>query len=270
MRRIELKKYKIDRFKDMKNQPKITLMGAGPGSTDLITIRGLRALRTADVILYDALVNPDLLENVPKSTLKINVGKRARKHRFSQSEINLMAVSYAFSHGHVVRLKGGDPFVFGRAYEELQYAASFDIETVIVPGVSSSTALVGLQEIPLTHRDYSQGFWVLTGTTKYGVLPKDFYLAAQSDSTLVILMGLQKLGEITTVLARYGKGETPVMVIENGSLPKEQIALGTVHSIVDIVAEKGIKTPAIIVIGKVVALHPDLAKNYAVKVNSKN
>lgn len=254
----------------MKKKPRVTLMGAGPGSADLITVRGLIALRTADVILYDALANPELLQNVPESTLKIYVGKRANKHRFSQSEINLMTVSYAFSHGHVVRLKGGDPFVFGRAYEELQYATSFNIETVIVPGVSSSTALVGLQEVPLTHRDYSQGFWVLTGTTKEGGLPKDFYLAAQSDSTLVILMGLRKLVEITTILAQYGKGKTPVMVIENGSLPNEEIALGTVDTIVDVVIEKRIKTPAIIVVGEVVALHPNLAKDYAVRINSKN
>lgn len=257
-------------MKLIKKQPKISLMGAGPGSADLITVRGLRTLRTADVILYDALANPELLQNASKHTLKINVGKRANKHRFSQSEINLMAVSYAFSHGHVVRLKGGDPFVFGRAYEELQYAASFGIETVIVPGVSSSTALVGLQEVPLTHRDYSQSFWVLTGTTKHGVLPKDFYLAAQSDSTLVILMGLRKLGEISAVLHRYGKGNLPVMLIENGSLPNERIVLGTVDTIVNIAEQKGIKTPAIIVVGKVVALHPDLAKNYAVTINSKN
>ncbi|WMX15851.1 MULTISPECIES: uroporphyrinogen-III C-methyltransferase [unclassified Aureispira] len=254
----------------MKKQPKITLMGAGPGSADLITIRGLRALRTADVILYDALANPELLQNVSENTLKINVGKRANKHRFSQSEINLMTVSYAFSHGHVVRLKGGDPFIFGRAYEELQYATSFNIETTIVPGVSSSTALVGLQEVPLTHRNYSQGFWVLTGTTKHGVLPKDFYLAAQSNSTLVILMGLRKLAEITRVLHRYGKGNTPVMVIQNGSLPNERVVLGTVDTIVDIVEKEGIQTPAVIVVGQVVALHPDLVKSYAITVNSKN
>lgn len=257
-------------MKNKKKQPKITLMGAGPGSADLITVRGLITLRTADVILYDALANPDLLGNVPESTLKINVGKRADNHRFSQSEINLMAVSYAFSHGHVVRLKGGDPFVFGRAYEELKYAASFDIETLIVPGLSSSTALVGLQEVPLTHRDYSQGFWVLTGTTKEGALPKDFYLAAQSSSTLVILMGLRKLGKIVEVLRLHGKGETPVMVIENGSLPNEQIALGTVDTILAIVVEKEITTPAILVVGEVVSLHPHLAKNYAVSVKSKN
>lgn len=254
----------------MNKQPKITLMGAGPGSIDLITVRGLRVLQTADVILYDALANSELLESVPKHVLKINVGKRANKHRFTQSEINLMAVGYAFSHGHVVRLKGGDPFIFGRGHEELQYAESFDIETAVVPGISSSTSLAGLQRVPLTHRNYSQGFWVLTGTTKYGTLPKDFYLAAESNSTLVILMGLRKLQEITSILRLHGKAETPVMVVQHGTLPQERVALGTVRTIARIVEEKQIKTPAVIVIGDVVALHPELAKGYAVAAVEQN
>lgn len=251
----------------MTTTPKVTLMGAGPGSPDLITIRGLRALRTARVILYDALANPELLKNAPADTLKINVGKRANRHQYSQSEINLMAVGYAYSHGHVVRLKGGDPFIFGRGHEELQYAATFGIETVIVPGLSSSTALAGLQQVPLTHRQYSQGFWVLTATTKHGTLPDDFRLAAQSNSTLVILMGLRKLPQIVQLLQEQNKQEVPVMVIQNGSLPQEKIALGTVATIEKVVAEQQLRTPAIIVIGAVVALHPALAKEYAVKAN---
>lgn len=250
--------------------PKITLMGAGPGSPDLITVRGLRALRTANVVLYDALANPELLKSAPADALKINVGKRANKHHYTQAAINLMTVGYAFSHGHVVRLKGGDPFIFGRGQEELQYAESFGIETVIVPGLSSSTALAGLQQVPLTHRHYSQGFWVLTATTKYGTLPHDFYLAAQSNSTLVILMGLRKLPQIVHFLQQQGKQDTPVMVIQNGSLPQEKVALGTVATIEKAVAEQQLSTPAIIVVGQVVALHPALAKNYAVQANQSN
>lgn len=252
------------------NTPKITLMGAGPGSPDLITVRGLRALRTANVVLYDALANPELLKSAPADALKINVGKRANKHQYHQSEINLMTVGYAFSHGHVVRLKGGDPFIFGRGQEELQYAESFGIETVIVPGLSSSTALAGLQQVPLTHRQYSQGFWVLTATTKYGTLPDDFHLAAQSNSTLVILMGLRKLPQIVQYLHQHGKQDTPVMVIQNGSLPHEKVALGTVATIEKAVAEQQLSTPAIIVIGEVVALHPALAKEYAIRAKQGN
>lgn len=252
------------------NNPKITLMGAGPGSADLLTIRGLRALRTANVVLYDALANPDLLNNVPKEALKIYVGKRSNQHRYTQAEINLMTVGYAFSHGHVVRLKGGDPFIFGRGHEELQYAEAFNIERVVVPGVSSSTSLAALQQVPLTHRNYSQGFWVLTATTKHGTLPKDFELAAQSSSTLVILMGLKKLPEITSLLHQHGKADTPVMVIENGSLPNERVVLGNVRNIARLTAQQGIQTPAIIVVGEVVSLHPNLAKQYAVQVNGQN
>ncbi|BDS13798.1 uroporphyrinogen-III C-methyltransferase [Aureispira anguillae] len=257
-------------MKRIKNQPKITLIGAGPGSADLITVRGLRALRTADVVLYDALANAELLNNVPKNALKIDVGKRANKHRFTQSEINLMAVGYAFSHGHVVRLKGGDPFIFGRGQEELQYAEAFNIETVVVPGVSSSTALAALQQVPLTHREYSQSFWVLTGTTKYGELPSDFSLAAQSNSTLVVLMGLKKLAEITSLLRKHRKHDTPVMVIQNGSLANEKVAIGTIKNIAKSVHEKNIQTPAIIVIGEVVGLHPTLARDYAIATALKN
>jgi uroporphyrin-III C-methyltransferase len=221
------------------------------------------------VVLYDALANPELLKTAPADALKINVGKRANKHRYSQAEINLMAVGYAFSHGHVVRLKGGDPFIFGRGQEELQYAEAFGIETVVVPGLSSSTALSGLQGVPLTHRHYSQGFWVLTATTKHGTLPDDFYLAAQSNSTLVILMGLRKLSQIVQLLQQQGKATTPVMVIQNGSLPNEKVALGTVETIERAVAEQELSTPAIIVVGAVVALHPALAKSYAAQVKTQ-
>jgi len=244
---------------------KLTLMGAGPGDIDLITIKGKNALQAADVILYDALANPTLLNYAPKGTLKVYVGKRANKHRYTQAEINQLAVQYAYTHGHVVRLKGGDPFIFGRGHEELTYANALGIATEVVPGISSSTALSGLQQVPLTHRAISHGFWVLTGTTKDKQLPKDFYLAAQSDTTIVILMGLRKLPEITTILKEYDKAKTPVMVIQNGSLPNEKVALGTVDTIVDEVKRKEITTPAIIVVGEVVKLHPALAYDYAAK-----
>jgi uroporphyrin-III C-methyltransferase len=247
----------------IKNKPKITLMGAGPGAPDLITVRGLRTLQTADVILYDALANPRLLDSADKAVLKINVGKRAGRHRYSQSEINLMSVGYAFSHGHVVRLKGGDPFIFGRGFEELDYARSFGVHTVVVPGLSSSVSLATLQEVPLTHRNVSHGFVVITANTKYGELPIDFHLAAQSSLTLVVLMGLNKLNEIVRVLTKYNKTETPVMVVQNGSLPNEKIALGTVGNISEVVKKKNIRTPAVIVIGDVVSMHPQLADFYA-------
>ncbi len=243
----------------MKLQAKITLVGAGPGDPELLTIKGLRAIQSADVILYDALVNRELLKEAPSHALKIYVGKRADNHRYSQDEINLMLVQYAFSNGHVVRLKGGDSFVFGRGHEEITYADAFGIETVIVPGISSCISVPELQRVPVTRRGVNESFWVLTATTKNGCLSKDLRIAAQSNATAVILMGIRKIAQIAEIFARQGKGNTPVLVVQNGSLPSERKLLGTVNDIAKKVVNEGIGAPGIIIIGEVVALHPELA-----------
>ncbi len=240
-------------------QPKITLVGAGPGDPDLITIKGINALGEADVVLYDALVNPELLKYVPLKAKKVYVGKRNGQHTFSQDEINKLLVDYAFSHGHVVRLKGGDPFVFGRGSEELDYADTFNIETDLVPGISSSIGVPALQRIPVTHRGTSESFWVLTGRNSEGKVPDDVKLAAQSGATVVILMGLGKLKEIVSIYQSYNRNSTPVAVIQNGSLPTENIALGSIDTIVEAVKQEGISAPAIIVIGEVVRKNPQAA-----------
>lgn len=245
--------------KAMNFYPKITLVGAGPGDADLISLKGLKALSTADVVLYDALVNEALLEYAPKAVRCIFVGKRAKCHAHSQQEINEMLVSYARSYGHVVRLKGGDPFVFGRGGEELEYAAEHGIHVDVVPGISSSIALAGLQGIPLTHRGISESFWVITGATTAGVISKDIHAAAKTDATVVVLMGLNKLAEIAEVYIREGRGGLPVAVIQNGSLPDEKIALGTMDTIVANAQDQQIGAPAVIVIGKVVAKHEHFA-----------
>lgn len=239
----------------MNPYPKITLVGAGPGDTDLISLKGLRALSRANVVLYDALVNEELLNHAPQDALRIFVGKRANKHAYSQQEINKLMVSYARSHGHVVRLKGGDPFVFGRGGEELEYAAKHHIETSVVPGISSSIALAGLQGIPLTYRGISESFWVITGATTAGVISNDIYAAAKTSATVVILMGLNKLAEIVRVYEAEGRHKLPIAVIQNGSLPNEKIALGTMETIVERAGILGIGAPAVIVIGEVVAKH---------------
>lgn len=237
--------------------PRLTLVGAGPGDPELITVKGLNAIATADVILYDALVNPELLKHAPVDALKIYVGKRNSNHAYTQEQINLLLVDFAFSHGHVVRLKGGDPFVFGRGHEELAYAESFNIPTTIVPGLSSSIAVPELQGIPVTNRGTSESFWVITGTTSKGQLSEDIKLAAQSTATVVILMGLSKLKEITEVFKSNGKQDAAIAIIQNGSLPTEKIALGTVDTIVDIIANEKIAAPAVIIIGDVVKLHAE-------------
>ncbi|MBY0245389.1 MAG: uroporphyrinogen-III C-methyltransferase [Sphingobacteriaceae bacterium] len=252
--------------KDIKRIPKITLIGAGPGDPDLLTIKGLKALKTADVVLYDALTNVELLENAPQNAIKIYVGKRFGVHSLSQTDINQLIVENALNHGHVVRLKGGDPFVFGRGYEELDFAVAHNIPVDVIPGISSSIGVPGLQQIPVTHRGLSESFWVLTGTTANGEISKDFYQAANSNATVLVLMGLNKLSEIVGIYKSIGKYDLPAAVIQNGSSKDEKLVVGTIDCIEALVADEKIKSPAILVFGSVVSLHPsfkELVKKYA-------
>jgi uroporphyrin-III C-methyltransferase len=237
-------------------EPRITLVGAGPGDADLITIKGIKALKTADVVLYDALVNEELLEFAPEHATKVYVGKRSGDHSHSQESINKLMVDYALNYGHVVRLKGGDPFVFGRGYEELDHAASYSIPAEIIPGISSSIGVPGMQQIPVTHRGLSESFWVVTGTTTDGKVSADLYQAAKTKATIVVLMGIHKLAEITEIFKKEGKGKMPVAVIQSGTTRKEKVAIGIIDTIVEIVEENKISSPALIVIGDVVSLHP--------------
>ena len=233
---------------------KLTLVGAGPGDPDLITVKGIRALQQADVVMYDALVHPELLDHCRPDALKVYVGKRRGAYSCMQEDINPLIVHYAQQYGHVVRLKGGDSFVFGRGYEEIEFARQHGIETQVIPGISSSYAVPASVGIPLTTRGISESFWVVTGTTKAGQLSADLRLAAQSSATVVVLMGMHKLAEITAVFADCGKGETPVAIIQNGTLAHQQMIVGRVSTIDEQVASSTIGNPAIIVIGEVAAL----------------
>ena len=235
----------------MNKNPRLTLVGAGPGDPELITLKAIKALSSADVVLHDALASAELLEYAPKAEI-IYVGKRKGFHRYSQEEINELIVQKALHRGHVVRLKGGDPFIFGRGSEEIEYASRFGVETSIVPGISSCHAVPSGLDIPLTQRGVSESFWVITGTTSARQLSDDVRLAAQSTATVVILMGMGKLREITQIYHDLGLGELPVAVIQNGTLPNEKQGVGTVDSIGDIVEEKNLGAPAIIVLGEVV------------------
>jgi uroporphyrin-III C-methyltransferase len=239
-------------MKEKSQLSKLTLVGAGPGDKDLITVKGIKALADADVVLYDALVNEELLNYVPASSIKIFVGKRAGLHYLQQHEINRLIVKYAKSRGHVVRLKGGDPFVFGRGLEEVEHASANGIETNVVPGISSALSVPAMQNIPLTHRGVSDSFWVVTGTTKSGGLSNDLQLAAQSSATVLILMGMKKLHEIMEVFKSYNKQNTSVAIVQNGSRFDEKLGVGTVATISEIAREKELSSPAIIIIGEIV------------------
>lgn len=232
-------------------------MGAGPGDPDLLTIKGMKALQTADVVLYDALANEALLEFAPASALRVFVGKRAGQHSHTQEAINMMLVEMAFAHGHVVRLKGGDAFVFGRGQEEMAFAQAFGIAVDVVPGISSCIALPELQGVPLTRRGTSESFWVTTATTRRGVLSEDVALAAQSTATVVILMGMSKLAQIVAVFKQNGKAQTPVMIVQDGSTADERVLVGKVEDIAERAHAENMGAPAVIVIGEVVAFQAE-------------
>ncbi len=250
------------KFRSLKfmNKLQLTLVGAGPGDEELITLKAIKAIKDADAILYDALANEAILEYAKPNTFLKYVGKRCGGHSYTQGQINDLIVETAYQYGHVVRLKGGDPFVFGRGYEEIAFAQKFGISTAIVPGISSVIAVAALQGIPVTARGVAESFWVMTGTTQSGQLSDDIHLAAQSKATVVILMGMHKLSEITSIFRQAGKGDVPMAIIQNGTLKNEKCVLGTVVDIPQKVSLYQITNPAIIVIGEVVNLHPDINK----------
>ncbi len=233
--------------------PRLTVVGAGPGDPELITLKAVNALRTADVVLYDALVNETLLDYTPATASRVYVGKRRGAKSYTQEEINERIVAYAHCCGHVVRLKGGDPFVFGRGLEEMHYAAGHGLPVAYIPGVSSAIAAAGEAGIAVTARGASRSFWTLTATMDTGELNPEIYVAAQTNATVVILMGLTKLRDITAAFTAAGKSALPVAVIQNASLPQQQEVLGTVADIVERTEQLRVGSPAVIIIGETVS-----------------
>lgn len=236
---------------------RVILVGAGPGDPELISVKGLKAISNAKVVLYDALVHEDILSFIPKTAERIFVGKRKGICQTPQEKINDLLVEKANEYGEVVRLKGGDPFIFGRGHEELAYVKGFGIETDVIPGISSAYSVPELSHIPLTRRGVSESFWVVTATTKEHQLSSDIELAACSTATVVILMGMHKIAEIVKTYQDLGRGDTPVAIIQNGSNENEQKGFGTLDSIEEVISDKGLGAPAIIVIGEVVTLYPN-------------
>lgn len=249
----------LNKIKGSVQEPKITLVGAGPGDPDLISLKGVKALNTADVVLYDALVNGALLNHAPEHAIKIFVG-RADDESFSQTAVNKLMVDYALNYGHVVRLKSGDPFVFARGFEEVNFAESYSIETEIIPGISSAIGVPGLHKIPMIYGDLSESFWVLAGTNSKGEISPDLQGAAKSNATVVVLMGIERIKEIAAIFTAEGKDRLPVAVIENGSTTGENIIVGVVDTIAELIEDHKISSPALLVFGNVVSVHPAFAR----------
>jgi len=250
---------KNNRYSIRKKIPSVKIVGAGPGSADLLTLRAFKAIKSAKVILYDALIGEDILEYASPKAKLVYVGKRAANHSYSQEEINKLIVDHAYNYGNVVRLKGGDPYIFGRGHEEYEYVTSFGIDVEVVPGISSAIAVPELSNIPLTKRGVSESFWVLTATDKKGELSKDIKDAVKTDATIVILMGVGKLDKVVKLFQQNNKGNVPVAIIQNGSLKSSKTVVANIDTIIDKAAHEKVETPGIIVIGEVVATQPDFA-----------
>lgn len=231
---------------------KVIFVGAGPGDEDLITVKGIKALRIAQVVLYDALLSTHLLKYCHTDCKFIFVGKRKGKKEFSQEEINKLLVFYARRFQTVVRLKGGDPNVFGRGHEEATYVEAFGFETETIPGVSSAIAAPNAAGIPLTKRGVNESFWVITGTLSNGKISTDIILAAQSSATIIILMGVSHLSEISKLIREQRSADEPIAVVQHATFKEEKIVIGTASSIETLAARNEITTPAVIIIGQVV------------------
>lgn len=236
----------------MKRSGKLTLVGAGPGDAELISVKGIKVIQKANVILYDALVSKALLDYASQGCKLVYVGKRKGKKEFAQEEINRLLVFYATRYDQVVRLKGGDPNVFGRGHEELAYAIRAGVEVEVIPGISSAIAAPSAAGIPLTKRGVNESFWVITGTLSSGEMSHDIQLAAKSSATVIILMGVSHLKEIASLFTKERSATEPIAVIQEATLPQQKIVTGTTADIVQLVNDHGIGSPAVIVIGKVV------------------
>jgi uroporphyrin-III C-methyltransferase/precorrin-2 dehydrogenase/sirohydrochlorin ferrochelatase len=235
----------------------VALVGAGCGGYDLITLKGLQAIRNAGAIIYDDLIDERLLEFASESCEKIYVGKRSGRHSKRQDEINQILVAKASEGKYTVRLKGGDPFVFGRATEEIEALKSHNIEYEYIPGITSPVAVSGLAGIPVTSRSISRSFHVITGHTANNAdtIYEDMSTLAKLKGTLIFLMGLENLRKITTVLIENGKNkDTPAAVVHANTDNSTDIIKATLSAIADKAEQTPIKSPAIIVIGDVVDL----------------
>ncbi|MGB6681218.1 MAG: uroporphyrinogen-III C-methyltransferase [Candidatus Bathyarchaeia archaeon] len=241
---------------------KVYLVGSGPGDLGLLTLKGLELLKKADVIIYDRLVSKAIIQEIPSKTKKLYVGKSTGKHSVPQEKINQLIIKESKQGKRVVRLKGGDPFIFGRGGEEAQSLFSASIPFEIVPGISSASAVPAYAGIPLTHRDYASSAAIVTGHEGWAKKGSqvNWEGLAKAVDTIVILMGVSSLESIIKGITKGGRHkDTPVAIIEDGTTRKQRVTIGKLSDIVKRAKKSKVKPPAVIVIGDVVKLRKELA-----------
>ncbi|WP_317928865.1 uroporphyrinogen-III C-methyltransferase [Halioxenophilus sp. WMMB6] len=250
---------------DASNRPKlgkVFLVGAGPGDPELLTLKAYRVLQAAEVVLYDRLVSPEIMTLLPESATQVYVGKRRADHSVPQTDIGQLLVDYALKGKFTVRLKGGDPFIFGRGGEELEQLAAAEIPFEVIPGITAASGCAASAGIPLTHRDYSQSVRFITGHLQDGSINLDWEALRSPNQTLVFYMGLVGLTTIAATMISMGRSpDTPLAVIEKGTTPQEKIHISSLANVEDLLATTVISAPTLIIIGDVVKLHALLAKS---------
>jgi len=244
----------------MNKSAKVYLVGTGPGDPELLTVKALRLLQNADVVIYDRLVSAAILEQIPSGVSQIYVGKKTGNHTLPQDEINQLLINVAEGKRTIVRLKGGDPFVFGRGSEEALVLAKHGIEFEVVPGITAASACTTYAGIPLTHRGLAQGVQIVTGHSQKDLpLELDWNALADANKTIVIYMGLANIDLITHELIAAGLPiDTPAAAIQNGTTARQQRVLSTLSRLAVDSKEANIQAPVIFVIGKVVSLANEL------------
>ena len=238
----------------------VYIVGAGPGDPELLTFKALRLMQQADIVYYDALVSPQVLDLCRRDADKVFVGKKRSNHAVAQLGINELLVNEAKKGRRVVRLKGGDPFIFGRGGEEIESLRAHNIPYQVVPGITAANAAASYAGIPLTHRDHSQSVRFVTGFLKAGAPNNNFKSFLNTDETVVFYMGLHSLARLTEGLIEAGRSsETPIAIVSNASMPNQQVLTGTLATITKLQEQNQLPTPALLIMGEVVALHDDLA-----------
>ena len=238
----------------------VYIVGAGPGDPELLTFKALRLMQQADIVYYDALVSPQVLDLCRRDADKVFVGKKRSNHAVAQLGINELLVNSAKEGRRVVRLKGGDPFIFGRGGEEIESLRAHGVPYQVVPGITAANAAASYAGIPLTHRDHSQSVRFVTGFLKAGTPNSNFKSFLNTDETVVFYMGLHSLPRLTTGLIDAGRSsDTPIAIVSNASMPNQQVLTGTLANIVELQEQNQLPTPALLIMGDVVGLHHDLA-----------